>query len=421
MLTFFCNGLIYIIQFYLNKDKVDYFLCTNIKNYTYNIFSRTLNLIYPESCDLKIYAEGVFNISSFYSLSEYVYLDRPLFVLYIAFFYNILKIFISSISSIALLKISFFLGQLFLTSLICIYLLKIFNLMNLDIGNKFIFLPWLVSVSPMFKWHIFESTSMTFTFLIFILGIYIIINIKNINLSIYFFSIGFLFLIHRSALLILVFFIFSNLINKSLNKNNVVSTIYFFAPVILYYISIYLFSSFSDHQAQEYKQFIWILDFLQGKETYTSGYFCQTPKLALICYKNDLLMLARYLAVPASVCAFYLILNYKKLPHSIKEILFLSTLFFLIINFFWLFIGWYPPIRFSYYGFGNFIIFILTLIFVNLKDRISKLLFILGYSFYFILLNHWNSPVVIEQSLFIRISIFFFIGSIISEYLTKKI
>lgn len=421
ILTFFSNASIYIIQFYLNKNKVDYFLCTDLKTYSYYLFSRKINLIYPESCDLKVYADGIMNIGSFYGISEFVYLDRPIFIIYIAFFYNILKIFISSISQIALLKISFFLGQLFLTSLICVYLLKIFKLIKLDIGKKFIFLPWLVSISPMFKWHIFESTSMTFTFLIFIIGILVNMNTKNINLNIYFFSIGLLFLIHRSALLILIFFVISNIITNSLNKKNTFSMLYFFVPLIFYYISIYLFSNYSDHQAEEYRQFVWIVDFLQGKETLTSGYFCQTPKLAVICYKNDLIKLFKYLAIPTSVGFLYFILNYKKLDNPLKNTLFLSTLFFIIINFFWLFIGWYPPIRFSYYGFGNFVIFILIIIFINIQDKISRAFFLFGYTFYFILLNHWNSPAVIELNQLVRLSIFFFICSLILEFYSKKL
>lgn len=420
-LTFVSNALIYVLQFYLNKNKVDYYLCTDIKTYTYSLFSKSLDLIYPESCDLKIYAEGILNVNSFYSLSEFVYLDRPVFVLYIAFFYKILNLFISSIGSIAILKISFFLGQLFLTSLICVVLIKIFNLIRIEVGNKYLVLPWLISVSPMFKWHIFESTSMTFTFLIFLLGIYIHLNTKRINLKIYFFSIGLLFLIHRSALLILVFFVLYNLITKQINKEHVKSTLYFFIPVIMYYISIYLFSNYSDHQAEEYRQFIWILDFIQGKETRTSGYFCQTPKLAVICYKNDLLKLLTYLAIPILTIIFFIFSNYKKLTSSIKQIYFLALIFSLLINIFWFFIGWYPPVRFSYYGFGNFVILICIIIFFSLNDKAETFLFFIGYTFYFIFLNHWNSPIIVEQNLFIKFSIFFFIGALIMDYTSKKL
>ena len=56
----------------------------------------------------------------------------------------------------------------------------------------------------MFKWHIYESTSMTFTFLIFLFGIYFAINLDKLNQKSYFLA-GLLFLFHRSAALIMVF------------------------------------------------------------------------------------------------------------------------------------------------------------------------------------------------------------------------
>ena len=421
LITLLSNVLIYIIQFYFYKEKVDYYLCTSVETYSYNFFSKTINLIYPESCDLEPYALGIINLNSYFGLTEFVYLDRPLFILYIAGFFNLLKIFsFSSLSTTTLLKISFFLGQVFLTSFICIYLLKIFYFLNIDIKNKYFFLPLLVSVSPLFKWHIYESTSMTFTFLIFLVGIYISINNNYINLPIYFFCVGLLFLVHRSALLILIFFLINSAILKTLEKEKLLSIFYFFIPILFYYIPIFIFSDFYDHQAEDWRQFIWILDFLQGKETLQSGYFCQTPKLALKCYVNDLIMLSKYLATPALTCLLYMILKFKTFNSKFKIVLSSSIIFTIIINLFWLFIGWYPPIRFSYYGLGNLIIFITILIFFKLNNNLSQSLFILGYIFYFILLNHWNSPLVIEPNQFIRISMFLFIGALFSEYSYKN-
>ena len=420
LLTFLSNGLIYILQFYLNKEKVDYFLCTEIKTYSLKIFSKNLNVIYPESCDLKVYAEGVLNIFSFYSLEEFVYTDRPLFVLYIAIIYKFINLLNLSLSSIAILKISFFIGQLFLTSFISIYLFKLFSLIKIDIGKNYLFFPWFVAVSPMFKWHIFESTSMTFTFLIFLLGIFIFIDSKNLNLNLYFFGIGLLFLIHRSSFLILALFVASSFLNKTLKKQDMKSIFYFFIPIILYYGSIYSFSSFSDHQAEVYRQFIWILDYIQGRETITGGYYCQTPKLAIKCYLKDIIMLINYLAIPSSLCFFYIFLNYKKFSTPYKNLLFISILFTLIINFFWLFIGWYPPVRFSYYGYGNLTIFLSILIFLSFKKKLSKIFYFLGYSTYFIYLNHWNSPDVVEQNYLNIISIFFYFTAILNENLIEN-
>ena len=153
------------------------------------------------------------------------------------------------------------------------------------------------------------------------------------------------------------------MIYKSIEKEKILSIVYFFIPVIFYYTSIFIFSGFYDHQAEDWRQFIWVLDFLQGKETLQSGYFCQSPKLALKCYTNDIVMLAKYLATPALVCLAYIFSNFKTFSKPLNKVLGSSIVFTLIINLFWLFIGWYPPIRFSYYGFGNLVIFISILIF----------------------------------------------------------
>ena len=91
----------------------------------------------------------------------------------------------------------------------------------------------------MFKWHIFESTSMTFTFFIFLIGIYIFIDNKYINLPIYFFCVGLLFLIHRSALLILVFFVINSVIYKSIEKENTKYCIFFYSSYILLHLFSY--------------------------------------------------------------------------------------------------------------------------------------------------------------------------------------
>ena len=120
-------------------------------------FSRKFVFIYPESCDLNAYLEGVQNIQSFYNIKDYVYFDRPLFVLYISIFYWILSAVLSqlSITSLVLIKSSFFLGQVLLTSIICIYICKIFNSFKINTSRFYFSLPWMISISPMFKWHIF--------------------------------------------------------------------------------------------------------------------------------------------------------------------------------------------------------------------------------------------------------------------------
>ena len=112
-----CNILIYFLQFFIYKENINYYECTEIKFYNIFLFSREFEFIYPESCDLNAYLQGVLNIQNFYNQTDYVYFDRPLFIFYISVFYLVLKVVLSpfSLSSVVLIKASFFLAQLFLT------------------------------------------------------------------------------------------------------------------------------------------------------------------------------------------------------------------------------------------------------------------------------------------------------------------
>ena len=416
-----CNLLIYFLQFFIYKENINYYECTEIKFYNLVLFSRKFEFIYPESCDLNAYLQGVLNIQNFYNQTDYVYFDRPLFIFYISIFYLVLKIVLSpfSLSSIVLIKASFFLAQLFLTSIICVYICKIFELFKIDFSKMYFTLPWLISISPMFKWHIYESTSMTFTFLIFLFGIYFAINLDKLNQKSYFFLAGLLFLFHRSAALIMVFILISVLLTKKLNLSFMSSGLFFTIPIFIHYSILFLYTGFVDHQAQGYRQFIWLIDFIQGKDTIIGGYFCQSPRLALACYKNDLINLGRYLFIPIVFLIVNFLTSFKVIFLPYKKLILYSLSFALLINSFWLFIGWYPPIRFSYYGLGNLIIFFLILSYALIENQNSKNLFLAAYSSYFLFLNHWNYPEVIKNSNFLLVSSFLFLTVLVLDY--KKI
>ena len=143
------------------------------------------------------------------------------------------------------------------------------------------------------------------------------------------------------------------------------------------------YTGFEDHQAQGYRQFIWLIDFIQGKDTIIGGYFCQSPKLALVCYKNDLLDLGRYLLTPIIFLILIFITSFKEKIYKYDKLILFSIYFAILINSFWLFIGWYPPIRFSYYGFGNLIIFLLIFIYAINENKNLSRIFIAAYTSYF--------------------------------------
>ena len=416
--TLISNLLIYLLQFYFFRENVNYYLCTDIKSYNLVLFSRKFEYIYPESCDLNAYLQGVLNIQNFYDQIDYVYFDRPLFIFYISFFYIVLELVLSPfpLTPLVLIKASFFLGQLFLTSLICVCIYKIFESVKIDSNNLYFSLPWMVSISPMFKWHIYESTSMTFTFLIFLLGIYLVINLDKLNQKTYFFLIGILFLIHRSAALIILFAFIYALFTKKLDLKFVKNLLVFIAPIFLHFSILFFYTGYSDHQAQGYRQFIWIIDFIQGKETIIGGYFCQSPRQALVCYKNDLISLIKYLFIPVVFLILNFLTNFRLIILRYKKFLISSISFALLIHSFWLFIGWYPPVRFSYYGLGNLIIFSLIISYVLIDNKNLKKIFFLAYSFYFLFLNHWNYPEILKINSFLIISAFLFLTTLLLNY-----
>ena len=226
---------------------------------------------------------------------------------------------------------------------------------------------------------------MTFTFLIFLIGIYICLDEVNLNLNTYFLASGLLFLIHRSSLLILVlFFVYISFIKKEFNKKIFYNLIFFFTPIFLYYISIFYSQIIQIIRHRVIDSLSGLLDYLQGKETMTNEYFCQSPQLAIKCYLKDLINLFYYLAIPSIFSFSYIALKFKKFSKEVKNLIFTAILFTAIINFFWLFIGWYPPIRFSYYSYGNLIIFLLIYTYFSMEVSSAKALFLLAYFFYFI-------------------------------------
>ena len=180
-----------------------------------------------------------------------------------------------------------------------------------------------------------------------------------------------LFLVHRSAIVIFVFFVlYNNFKNRKfslyLNKFVLVAI-----PISIFYFLVLVFGDFSDHNAEGYRQFVWLFDYFGGKQTLSGGYFCQTPKAALICYSKDFFSLLKYLAAPSLFVLTFLILKFKSFSINTRSLLITAFAFSCLINFFWLFIGWYPPIRFSYYGFGNLICFLLIFLLNNFSRKSS--------------------------------------------------
>ena len=407
----FISVCIYFFQFYLFKGNVDYFICTDIDEFVISVLSFEINLIYPYSCDLEAYVYGIENFPKLFTLENYVYVNRPLFILYMYFIYSILKILLSSLllSNVLIIQISFYFAQIILSTIITMLICNLLNLKNIDIGSNFYYFPIIILLSPVFKWHLFESTSMTFTLLLMVYAVYLISLQPQKLRWFHFFFAGSLYLVHRSAVLIIVFYLLNNFLSKQMLKKKIQNTFIFSIPIIIFYSLLNLFSVYSDHQGADYRQFVWIFDYLQGLSTKSSGYFCQTPLTAIKCYLKDFSKLVYYLFTPILVLLFYFSINMRNISSDSNNLIIYFFLYSMLTNLFWLFVGWYPPIRFSYYGLGNLVIICSLLIFITGLDKFSKNLFVIAYVLYFLLLNHWNYSKIIIYTPYIYTSIFIFL------------
>jgi len=84
-----------------------------------------------------------------------------------------------------------------------------------------------------------------------------------------------------------------------------------------------------------------------------------------------------------------------------------------LVNIFWAFIGWYPPIRFSYYSIGHLTIFLSILIFYELNNLLLKITYLTAYISFFILHNHYNGDIYFQFNLIYVFSAIFYLVTLI--------
>lgn len=411
MLIFFTYNtaiglFLFLFLFVLQVINPDFYYCSELINYNLNF-----NFIYPESCDQNFYFEGFIDFSNVFN-EDFNYQSRPLYILLINLLYNLLKyIFDFGIFN---LYISIFLSQILIISLSSILfysvLNKSFNLLNI---NKF-FLSIFMMLNPLVKWGSFDPSHQLLTILVIILNIWLVENNYfklNYKFGLFF---GFLVLLHREFLVSY----FALLVYKTYIENNkfkLFSINYFYLifsliPTLFYnlFISLFLGRSTYDANSEYWGQFIWIAYFLLGKKKYESEWHCVEIPDNFICYFRDNIETLVYLSIP-----FIIVLLNFKFFRVIRKYLLSLNITTLIIYLFWSLIGWYPPIRFSYYTIGNFVIFLNIILFFNTKNKILKSLQFLTYTSYCLYLNHWNYQNIIEINYGIMISIIFLIVYII--------
>ena len=427
LLNLIIGFFLYIFLFIGYPENSNYFECNQIVDN--NLFNSQMSYSIPVSCDQELYLTGVYDFPSIYKF-DYNYQSRPLYILFVKFFYDILNILLSN--SLIIKFLSFSLTHLLIISFSTKIFFDSLEKLKIFINNKRkVLLSLFIFLSPIIKWGFYDSSHQTLTFLQFTISFYFLIcKYEEFN-KIFFLSfiIGILALSNLTFALTFFFLVFHKLNSEEKIFTNfnklVLATFLFLIPILSWNIFIRSQGYIPYNAATTYwRQFIWIKDFLLvGYENINfnpdkSEYYCMSIPLFLKCYLIDFSRSLLYLFnIVILIFGTYKYLVEKDIELYMSLLKKLS-LVFLVSFFFWSLIGWYPPLRFSLYSLGSFLtlLFCVQYIFINNK----KIRYISGTSYflYFLFLNHWNYEETIKANLGLGISTFLAVY-IIFEYVYK--
>jgi hypothetical protein len=393
-LSFIITSVVFFLNFIIQPVSPNYFICNNLFNY--KIFNLTVS--YPISCDQESYYSAIRDLSVLFN-EGYVYQGRPLYIFLNSNLLSILQS-LSDSDLEVLTHISITITHtlvLIASSLIIMKILKIYIYSNI---KTYILIYTMLILSPLYKWGTFDPSNQTFTLLIILLNVYLYLNYDKVidpKTSLF---IGLLVLIHRIFIVgYLLLFILLLLEKKySFNFQNIVNFIkHLFIsilPFLFYNIYIFIFQGQIpyDENSSHYGQFLWLPLYLFTDKRYEGGWHCMEPTTFIKCYLVDNLNLTFYLFVPLIIFLFNL------LRDKSSNTIVISTLvkYVALVYIFYSFIGWYPPIRFSYYSLGHLVVVGNIYYLIKDNNRFSKSIHYLTLVLYYIFLNHWNNPNVVE-------------------------
>lgn len=407
LFSLFLTAIIYLYNLVINVQETNYFYCDEVINYQAKFFNNVFNFNYIFSCDEPKYFYILDNPHDLLNGQKNYYQQRPIYIS----FAIIIKYLITAVTNIFdiyfpfINQLSFLILQNLILTFQMIFLRFIMQNFNKEIYYNDFFISLIIFFNPMNKWSIFQPGHQNMTTLIFLIGVWIFQ--KNTYLSKpKLIILGLLFLTHRSSILLLIILLLKDFNLKKINKKHLAKSLtnsfIFFSPYFLFRLLTFISgNSSNDNQIEEYNQFFWLFDFFLGKETIYSGinngWFCQKVPHFIYCYLIDNLKTLFYMS---GLILILFILKYYSSSVQLKSqkmypMYFTFGLFFL----FWMIIGWYPPIRFSFYSFGNFLLVLYSLLLFSHTEFKIRVVILLPYVFYFLPLNHWNSPSVIDLTI----------------------
>tara|TARA_B100000282_G_scaffold296468_1_gene278488 strand:- start:4197 stop:5486 length:1290 start_codon:yes stop_codon:yes gene_type:complete len=410
------------------------FICDDYNNYTFSILEQSYNFAYPTSlCDDKVYYSIAENFLNLFTEKGSQYQSRPLYVFLPFAIHSLFKNFsflqeIGFIFELSFL-ISQFLISVFTLNILVNILKKYYEIKNIDIFS----ISLIYFMNPVQQFVMFTTSNGTLSFTMLVLTIYFLekyLNDKNI-ISICF-LIGILFLANRSFIVSLIVFLIIRLFTKKINSRSLLES---FIGFIVFWIPIYIYRliirvngfEIADTNVVDYGQFIWVSKyfnsgigfwaskFILSKDNFDlrlrtnwdskDEWYCQSIPENFICYFEDLRLSSVYLFTPLILIILNILFS-KKLDKSLYKN-FIITSF--ITMFFWSFIGWFPPLRFGLYSYGNIIALLLIFYFSSFNNFYIKITYLLTLLFGLLNISHWNNPNLIEITYLDNISFVFLI------------
>ena len=393
----------------------NYYLCTRIESFNLSFFDIKLNYLYTRSCDEEPYFLTLQNIENLYSIQDFQYQNRPIFLILAWLIYKFINLFNSDINQIFLFQLSYFILQNVIISLTAYLFNLAFKIKNTTSNYSITLLFFLLS--PIYKWTIFEAGHHTQTGLLIIFGILLYRKYNFVTNRYLPLLLGILYLSHRSFVLLFIYCLYL-IYYYNIYPQNKIKNVFFFSikyvlPILGYQMFKSYFSIGTDHNIELYNQFFWVFDYIRGIDTYgVTGWYCQKLPHNFICYFKDNLSVIKYLYLPFIFVVVYLVFYGSKLTNKKN---YLRPLFevIVLVNIFWAFIGWYPPIRFSYYSIGHLTIFLSILIFYELNNLLLKITYLTAYISFFILHNHYNGDIYFQFNLIYVFSAIFYLVTLI--------
>lgn len=412
------SSFLFAFNFIFRFIEPNYFICNKLKLYNLNIFNNSINVFYPISCDQQPYYSAIYDLRELFT-EGFIYQGRPLYILFNKVIFESLNTIFYTLDDEILVHVSINLFHLLVISISSLIIYDLFALDKKRFYSTNFLIIFFILLSPLFKWGVYDPSNQTLTLLVLLLATYTLKNESFTWKTAFIF--GILALAHRTFLVVAFivllhrFFKYRDYKNFKYYSFNIISLA---TPTILYNLFIiYLINDTPyDANSSYWGQFIWIIYYLFGNRRFEGLYHCMEIPEFITCYFADNIKLFFYLALPVLLVVLY---NKKFVENIIlKTNIYFFSYITIFMYLFYLFIGWYPPIRFSYYSLGHFLIIMVLVLMINKKVYRLKNINLFSILIYFLFLNHWNSPEIVEFNYAI---IFSFVVVIIAKIYSLRV